>query len=300
MSATAKVIEDSLCERTGCRLTTFQLRYPRFIHAEAKTHRVLSNSAEEYIVLTQDAGFMSDTMLSRNASSSRAIPVAKMIEQVRNDPAMPVHWGANQTGMQAREELDFPKQKMAQGLWQLAARDAADTAERMMNLGLHKQVANRILEPFQFINVIVSATEWANFYALRDHEDADPNIQALARAMRAAHNASTPRPIGVNPLKAHSWHLPYVTDNERLAYWDNPAFLAKLSTARCARVSYLTHEGRVPNEAQDLGLFERLVGSVPLHASPTEHPAYGLSEATPCKNFVGFHQFRADVEAQFH
>lgn len=301
MTSTAKVVEDSIAHN-GVRLITLQLRYPRFVHAEAKTHRVLSNSGVEYeqIVLTQDAGFMSDTSLSRNASSSRAIPVAKMIDQVRNDPAMPIHWGANQPGMQARAEVAGRELKEAQMLWRRAAREAADIAERMNEIGLHKQVANRILEPFQYISVVVSATEWDNFFELRDHQDADPNIAELARNMKTAMEASQPRMTSLNPLMAHGWHLPYITEEERRSMFDQPGLLAKMSTARCARVSYLTHDGQTPDQAKDLDLFERLVGGKPLHASPTEHPGYPLAKASMrCKNFRGWHQYRATVESKF-
>jgi hypothetical protein len=277
MSWLAKVVEHSVSAEHGEELITFQLRYPRFVHAEFMTHRVFS----------------------RNASSSRAIPVAKMIEQVRNEPAMPVHWGKNQPGMQARAEVEDIER--AKALWLQAARDAADTAQRMMDMGLHKQVANRILEPFQWINVIVTATEWANFFALRDHEDADPNMKKLAGLMSDARAASTNPQILLsrNAVNASGWHLPWITQAERWEHFDDPRFLAKLSTARNARVSYLNHDGTTSDPQKDLGLFDKLVGSAPLHASPTEHPAYALPEATWCKNFRGFHQFRADVEAQF-
>lgn len=270
----AKVIEDSTSGRT--RLTTLQLRYPRFVHAEFMTHRVFS----------------------RNASSSRAIPVAKMIEQVRTNPAVPVHWGANQPGMQAREEVgDIENAKY---LWRLAASQAADTAEKMMELGLHKQVANRILEPFQFIHVIVTATEWDNFFQLRDHPDADPNIHALARVMKSAMEDSTPAFRSSVSAKevSSSWHLPYVTGAERLSHFSNPQLLAKLSAARCARVSYLTHSGELPDSQKDLALYERLVGSVPLHASPVEHQGYPILSGgmAATGNFDGWVQFRKMVE----
>ena len=238
----AKVIEDSISEE-GIRLTTMQLCYPRFIHSEVMTHRVFS----------------------RNASSSRAIPVAKMIDQVRCNPAMPVHWGANQPGMQARKELEGQELFDAMNVWKKAANEAADTAEFMNKLGLHKQVANRILEPFQWIHVVMTSTEWANWDELRDHEDADPNIQRLARAMSVARNASTPQ-----YLEPGEWHLPYVLDKER----DQPIeILKKISAARCCRVSYLTHDGLDPSIEKDLELCERLAGSRPLHASPFEHQA---------------------------
>jgi thymidylate synthase ThyX len=287
----------------GIELVTYQLRYPRFIHAEAKTHRVISQGDEEYVVLTQDEAFMDDQMLSRNASSSRAIPVAKMIEQVRTAPAMPVHWGKNQPGMQAYAELAEPELIRAQSWWLNAARAAADIAERMNELGAHKQVVNRILEPFQFISVIVTATEWDNFFHLRDHEDAQPEIRFLARMMKkslelapkAVYRKSRPESSLVD-----SWHLPYVLDVERAHFKDDPGLLVKISAARCARVSYLTHEGKVPNIDEDLKLYDRLVGSEPLHASPTEHQAiparWGERMTEMRRNFRGWIQHREEIE----
>jgi len=272
--ATAKIIADSINTwGNGIRIVTMQLRYPRFVHAEFMTHR----------------------MFSRNASSSRAIPVAKMIEQVRNDPAMPIHWGKNQPGMQAREELDPATKGQVQLEWLRAARAAADFAESMMEFGAHKQVVNRILEPFQFISVVVTATEWDNFFELRDHEDADPNIAGLARAMAVAMEAS--KPVKRYALPEHvseAWHLPYVTDEERSKYL--LSVLVRLSTARCARVSYLTHDNDVPLVAKDLELYDRLVASRPLHASPTEHAAHALDHGHFVKNFRGWKQHRVDVE----
>ena len=266
---TAKVIEDSIAEN-GVRLTTLQLCYPRFIHAEFMTHRVFS----------------------RNASSSRAIPVAKMIEQVRNDPAMPIHWGKNQPGMQANEQLAPLAQEGARQLWMQAARDAAATAQVMADMGLHKQVANRILEPYQWMHVIVTATEWENFFELRNHPDAQPEIHALAKVMHHAFAAS-----GCLSLRDGQWHLPYVTRAERAEHYDNIELLLKLSAARCARVSYLTHDGQEPSIEKDVALYDRLVGSKPLHASPIEHQATPLAEADMWSgNFRGWLQNRKLVE----
>ena len=307
----AKVIEDSISPE-GKRLTTMQLCYPRFIHAEAKTHRVLSISGEEYeqIVLTQDAGFMSDPNLSRNASSSRAIPVATMIEQVRTNPAMPVHWGKNQPGMQAHEELEGIERQMAIDTWIRAVHAAADFAEAMQALKVHKQVANRGLETYQWIHVIVTATEWENFFALRDHPDAQPEIRALAQRMKLAMDDSTPK-----LLKEGDWHLPYVTQDERndSYFIAHPEKLCAISAARCARVSYLTHDGAVPDLRKDLALYDRLVGSVPLHASPVEHQATpdsfndtyssikaGWQNPELHGNLVGWLQFRKTVELSFN
>lgn len=275
MTFEAKVIEDSIAPH-GVRLTTLQLRYPRLIHSEFMTHRVFS----------------------RNASSSRAIPVAKVIDQVRSDPAMPVHWGKNQSGMQAREELQGSDLSIAQSLWRQAASEAADTAEAMMTLGLHKQVANRILEPFQWMHVIVTATDWDNFFELRDHEDAEPNIRHLARMMRQVMDESTPVQRDHASLDHSAWHLPYVSAAERDELFDW-ILLVKVSAARCARVSYLNHDGSSPEIDKDLQLYDRLVGSRPLHASPIEHQGAPLRKAdVRSGNFRGWQQFRKFVEAR--
>lgn len=265
MAIEVKVIEDSV-SAAGNRLTTLQLKYPRFIHSELMTHRVFS----------------------RNASSSRAIPVAKVIEQVRNDPAMPIHWGANQPGMQADVELTGESLAEAERLWILGANDAANIAQQMLNLGLHKQVANRGLEPYQWIHVVVTATEWDNFFELRCHPDAQPEIHKLAVMMREAMRASLPY-----VLKEGDWHLPYVSQDERSdAQWEeDKSILMKISAARCARVSYLTHDNLAPIVAKDLELYERLVGSKPIHASPVEHqatPDY-YDDFLECWNFSNLH-----------
>lgn len=273
---TAKVIEDSIASTNGVRLTTLQLQYPRFIHAEFMTHRVFS----------------------RNASSSRAIPVAKVIEQVRTNPAMPIHWGKNQPGMQAKAEMEGQQLETMMRAWQQAAREAAATAEFMEKHGLHKQVANRILEPFQYMHVIVTATEWENFFLLRDHPDAQPEIHALAKVMKAAMAQST-----AALLHEDQWHLPYVTRQERLENFGNWELLMKISAARCARVSYLTHDGQTPSIEKDLALYERLVGSVPLHASPIEHQATPMLHEGSSEhwsgNFRGWTQYRKMVEGAF-
>lgn len=259
MKTEAKIILDSISP-AGARLTTMQLVYPRFIHSEFMTHRVFS----------------------RNAMSSRAVPVAKMIEQVRNSPAMPNHWGKNQSGMQARSELEGVELAEAKALWLKAARDASDHAERMVEIGLHKQVANRILEPFQFMRTIVTATEWDNFFSLRIHPDADPNIYELAEAMDRALDESMPRIRAI--------HTPYV------GFWDAPTTTERmmLSAARCARVSYLTHDGSKPNIEKDLQLANMLKES--RHASPFEHQAAASDDGSEWfSNFKGWRSFRMEL-----
>lgn len=245
----AKVIEDSISE-DGKRITTLQVKFHRFILPEFNTHRVFS----------------------RNFSSSRAIPTKKLLEQVRNDPAMPVHWGKNQPGMQANEELDDLAKRAAKESWIAAAREAASGADIMAQIGVHKQIVNRVIEPFLWANGIVTSTEWENWDNLRDHEDAQPEIRELAIRAREARNNSTPR-----LLKPGEWHLPYISQDERNdGFFKDPVnadLLRKISAARCCRVSYLKHDGTVPNIKDDLALFERLAGAVPLHASPLEHQA---------------------------
>lgn len=271
MGIEAKIVLDSVGPH-GIRLTTFQLKYHRYIHGEVMTHRVFS----------------------RNASSSRAIPIMKTLAQVWHDPAMPVHWGANQAGMQAKEQLTGWKLKVAKTLWKTAAKAACVFAYGFMKIGLHKQLGNRILEPWQYIHVILSATEWDNFYALRDHPDAQPEIAELAVKMKAAQVDSIPT-YRDSSMGKRAWHLPYVSEAE--FDWFTLSDLKKISTARNARVSYLTHDGENPDPAKDIALHDRLVGSIPIHASPTEHIAYPVLSDSFFGNFKGWWQYRKEVEA---
>lgn len=258
----ATVIADSVHPATGTRITTFELVYPRFIHSEFMTHRIFN----------------------RNASSSRAIPTDRFIEQVRTDPVLPSYWGKNQKGMQAFEELSEDQRSDAIFIWEQAASSAATYAEMLRRGQVHKQIVNRILEPFTHIRVVVTSTSWANFYGLRDHKDAQPEIRELAQAMRKAHNESTPR-----ALPQGEWHLPYISHIDRVGAYnyckhqritrDEPSreevygLLLKVSAARCARASYNNFEGRPSTIEEDLGLFAKLVENQPIHASPTEHQA---------------------------
>lgn len=261
----ATMIEDSYYKDS--RISTMQLKYHRYIHGEVMTHRVFS----------------------RNASSSRAIPVKTMLKQVWNDPAIPVHWGANQPGMQAKLELSGVKRFLARTVWKLAAKVACISAWAMTKIGLHKQIANRILEPWQFIHVIVTSTEWENFFLLRDHPDAQPEIKELARLMKTALARSIPIYRGPG-----QWHLPYLSDEERNSFSTEDCI--KMSVARCARVSYLTHDGKNPSVGKDIALHDKLVVSEPLHASPAEHQASPGHSQVFYKNFRGWDQYRSFLE----
>lgn len=269
MTCEVKIIEDSINPHNNIRLTTFQLRYWRGFHSEFMTHR----------------------MFSRNASSSRAIPINKFLKQVWNDPATPIYWGANQSGMKARTELEGFKKIFAKFMWNFTSKVSCCLVWVVNKISNpHKQVFNRILEPWQYISVIVSATEWDNWFSLRDHKDAQPEIQDLAKKMRITLEQNTPI--------FTDYHLPYITQDEREYYSKEDCM--KLSTARCARVSYLTHDGKKPIFEKDMELYNNLVGSVPIHASPTEHSAH--AQVSPCfiKNFKGWKQHRVDVEESIH
>lgn len=260
----AKIIADSISP-DGDRITTYELQYPRFIHSELMTHR----------------------LFSRNAASSRAIPVEKMIEQVQNNPAMPVHWGKNQPGMQAEEEFSGITKDIVIGLWADAADNAASLAASMNSVGAHKQLVNRILEPFQWMKTIVTATEYDNFFWLRCHADAQPEIKVLAEKMYEAMQGNTP-----SPLKYEDWHLPYVETYIPLGmckakYSVNGVSVSleqalKVSASCCAQVSFRALDDGLEKAER---IYDRLVNSVPVHASPFEHQAKPMEYANTDDSF---------------
>jgi hypothetical protein len=257
----AKSILASRHATTGKRIDTMLLRYPRFIHAEFMTHR----------------------MFSRNAASSRAIPVAKLIKDILEEPAAPLHWGKNQKGMQATEECNGPILDWSFGedrldrvnAWMQALIQAVAAARAFDAAGYHKQIVNRLLEPFSHITVVVTATEWANFFALRDHADAEPHIAMLAREMRKAMQEAE-----VQTLHPGEWHLPFVTPDDWVEInggggvtQDQHEARLKLSVARCASTSYKTVDGFDMTLERAIDLHDKLLAATPLHASPAEHQA---------------------------
>lgn len=252
-------------------LYTYQLKYPRFIHSELLTHRVFS----------------------RNASSSRAIPVKKIIQDIKDDPAMPIHWGKNQAGMQAREELSPEEIEKCKSLWLEARDEAIAKAEKLMEIGLHKQVANRILEPWSHIHVIVTATEWSNWFRLRSHKDAQPEIRELSDKMLELHKGNDFHAERHNRMR--KWHLPYILEGELETYRTKD--LIRMSVARCARVSYKNHDGSNPEPEKDFELHDKLVVSSPEHMSPAEHQAIPGDDANKFfGNFKGWKQYRKFIE----
>jgi thymidylate synthase ThyX len=252
----ATIIQDSINEHSN-RITTFEIEYPRFILSELNTHR----------------------MLSKNSASSRAIPIQKMHEHVRENTATPINWGRNRAGMQATEELRATERKAAQGVWTAARDQALSHASVLNQIGLHKQVANRITEPFMMMKTVITGTEWANFFWLRDHADAQPEIANLAYCMRLAMERSVPQ-----VLRPGEWHVPYVvthcdrdgyvwySDNRGTELTVEQALI--ISASCCAQVSYRKNDDTL-EKAQEI--FHRLITSEPIHASPIEHQATPMS-----------------------
>ena len=259
-----KLVRDSITEG-GSRLVTWCWEYPRMIHAEIMTHRALS----------------------RNSASSRAIPAAKLRERTLAKPVIPIYWGANQKGMQAGSEIEDVETVRAWWLDGLSI--AASMHEQGEALGLHKQIVNRVIEPWMTIAVVVSATDHANLFHLRKHHAAEPHFQCIASiAWELFHNhMPTYLPPG-------HWHIPYVDDDEPGI--SNLDLAIKVGVGRCARVSYLTHEGkRDPKE--DIALHDRLantatLGADPMHASPFEHVAKAVGGRERIGNFEGWRQYR--------
>lgn len=227
---------------------------------------------------------------SRNSASSRAIPVEKRIAALLEDPFIPEAFQANKRGMQGGAALDEDEQDRARSRWLHAMEEAVVQARELAGLGVHKHWANRIIEPWLWHTIVCTATEWANFYALRDNEMAAPEMQTAARLMKKAMAESTPQ-----ELNEGEWHLPFIYEedhNEKLWLVGKEEFtpaemdlaLAKISCARCARVSYLTHDGK-RDVAADLALHDKLLTSG--HMSPFEHAAIVGPAPVYADDFIG-------------
>lgn len=276
MSQEVKLILASVAD--GVPIYTIRARYWRAIHAEVMTHRAFN----------------------RNAGSSRAIPVKRMLDMVVNDTAGPVHWGQNQAGMQAEKENDsrviIPKhlwQAFAEWVdvssdgiccvqdfqsapdsdvvdpsreaaWAFSAWLAAQMSGAFSDAGYHKQIANRPTEPYQWITTVITATAWQNFFDLRAHPGAMPEFRMLAEEIRDVIAAAKPQ-----YLQLGDWHIPYILPAEDLLPLE---VKLKLSTARCASTSYQTVEGDPMTLDKAEGVYAKLLSS-PLHASPFEHQA---------------------------
>lgn len=239
-----KVILASKPDNGTPPIVTIHARYPRIIHGEVMTHRVFE----------------------RNGRSSRAVPVMRMIKEVWHDPFIPKYLGANKKGMQAGEELNGFKRWLTRTTWRISAKLSCVAAFLMLKAGLHKQIANRVLEPYSYIDTLITSTEWENFRELRVHEDAEPHFRDLAVMIMTL----VDDPKSYVPIKEREWHLPYVTEEEKLKFTKEECL--KLSTARCARISYapFNGDGTITSEIER---YKLLVESKPIHASPAGHQA---------------------------
>jgi thymidylate synthase ThyX len=285
MSYNCKIVADSLAEN-GCRLTTFEVTYPLIIHAEIMTHRVFS----------------------RNVASNRAIPVKKLIASVQDNPFIPERWPANKAGMQNDTWLEGDDAIGAEAQW-LYARDAAVKFAKNLGeegYGVHKQITNRLLAPFLWTTAVITATDWNNFFGLRCHPAAQPEIQKIAYMMKEAYEQSL-----ITNVREGEWHLPYISEETREQVIDRFAtgtctgdldkfilpFLQQVSIGRCARVSYLNHgENNTPEK--DIELCQRLIES--RHMSPTEHIATPMSkyDTLYLGNFRGWLQYRKSLKGE--
>jgi thymidylate synthase ThyX len=279
MSFSAKIVADSKNE-FGNRLTTFLVTFPRIILAELNTHR----------------------MLSKNSASSRAIPFRKMVESVETNPFIPISFQKDHSGMQGIEYFTGWREKVIKVSWIAASKMAIFAAKQLNKLGLTKQLCNRILEPFMWHTVLITASEWQNFFALRAHEAAEIHMQKLAYMMLEEYNKSEPK-----LLKAGEWHIPYGDDiilppTIPIDPWytlEEGVWIrkVKISTARCARSSYtlVGEKGKKHDYEDDIKLHDRLQGP-PFHASPFEHCAQCQNNSKYIGNFRGFKQYRKFFE----
>lgn len=253
MTITAKVVADSKAYRPPGveehhRFTTMVLRYPRFVHEELLMYGTFA----------------------RSCASSRAKPTKRWLEEIKNDPAMPVIWTQNQKGMQG-VPVDEDLAALAADLWAAAAQEAVERVADLANQGIHKQDANRLLHPFQHMDVVLSGTErsYMNLFSQRLHGDAMPTFRAVAWHMAEAYFNSEPE-----ELMPNEWHLPFVTDSEKSLF--KPEAVRRFSAARCARTSYSNHDGSDPDHLKDIELFNKLASRKkgewnPVHGNPLEH-----------------------------
>lgn len=264
MTIKVKLLKDSVAPNS-VRLCTWELKYPKFIHPQVMTHR----------------------QFSRNVQSTRAIPTKKWIKMISDDMVFPSKWGINQRGMEAARYIEDVETKNNLCLAWSSAFDQMLAViiylEDIAGEKLHKQIINRLLEPWAHVVAIVSSTFHRNFFKLRCAHNAQPEIQELAIKMRDVYNSSDPTLI---PLG--EWHLPLILEDEFNEYTNED--LRKISVGRCARVSHLTHDG-TRDPAKDIELHDKLCNDG--HWSPFEHVATPSTLIGPISgNFAGWAQYR--------
>lgn len=264
----AKIICDTKAPN-GKRCTTFVLKYPRVLLAEINTHKCLV----------------------KNTASSRAIPFGAMLDNIRQETYIPCHVGKNCKGMQSMEPLSIAEQAEFETWCQNLFETVSIQCETIQaKLDIHKQWINRYVEPWMYVTQIVSGTEWSNFFALRTHEAAHPDVQILAKQMWDLYSTETP--------VDGDYHLPFISEQDDLELFNQDILpdygtMAMISAGRCARVSYLTHEG-VRDVQKDIDLANRLKSMG--HMSPFEHQAVSAPKASHKSGpFEGFIQYRKTI-----
>lgn len=243
---------------------TLKLKYGLMIHAELLRHKLFSHSVK----------------------SNRAIEPHRIRHEVINDPYIPVRFGQNQRGMVAKGESKYAR--FARKMWLAARYVACGIHYCFEKIGIHKEITNRLLFPWQWVSQTLTFTEIDNFFNLRLHQAAQPDIQRLAQVIRDclenAHANDEIEDIGLG-----DYHVPYVNRYKngegQVVYRDNDGRELSVeqaivcSMARCARSSYNNHDGskstyntRVKQGMRtDLEIYQDLIESKPVHASPGEH-----------------------------
>lgn len=258
----AQILADSVGP-DGHRLTTFLLKYPRFILAQLNTHRVLS----------------------KNTASSRAIPTRRLLRAIWQDCAEPLEWGQNRSGMQADNQLSGWRRWLARQLWKSGRNFALAHAWALSKISTHKQVTNRVIEPYSHSHTVISGTEWGNFFNLRAKWDAQPEIRELACAMLLAYESSDPKKLGYA-----EWHLPFADKHCPTDFDTNQKRI--VSVARCARASYANFDGDFSFE-KDKRLYQGLIDGK--HLTPFEHVATPSLDYELWGNYRGFAQLRKTI-----
>lgn len=259
MATNAKVVADSI-NPAGCRLTTIECTYPHIIHSHLLKHRIMSS----------------------NTSSSRAVPTKVLIEQVRTDPFTPKLWGSAKSGMKSGPPLEGEDAEWARAVHLTAANTAIAAVILMVECGVHKEYANRYLEPFLWTTSVISATNWSNFFHLRLSEAAQGETKELANVIKAAIDASTPQ-----QLQPGEFHLPYVDAHEIDGIVTDANIAA--SVARTGRISY-QRQGLKQSPEKDMEFYLRGIENG--HWSCYEHVGCAMADDSPSGNFRGFTQLR--------
>ncbi len=278
----AKIVQDSSLP-TGERVLTFSAMYGRLIHSELLRHRAASHSVK----------------------SSRAIPTKKYREEVKQNIYVPVKFGTKKRGMQAGKPT-FLSKFYGERVWRLSSKFACLFHWMMEKLDIHKEVANRILEPYVWVEetITVEADALKEIAELRIHDDAQEDVRKIVEEMLYEMDKSTPV-----ELKEGQWHVPYVvrkitngvmtyTDNNGKNLTSDEAIIC--SAARSARSSYANHDNSMSVFEKDIKLAKQLIGSKPMHLSPFEHQARpfkdDLEKNQYGSNFRHFFQQRKAIE----